>query len=58
MVICLEQIQIGIWPSLSHCHSLSLPSVNSRLVLLLAHPGSPGQSPEGRKTCVCVCVLA
>ena len=35
----------------------SVASVESRL----AHPGNPGQSPEGRKTCtararLCVCV--
>jgi len=28
------------------------------LVLVAAHPGNPGQSPEGRKTDVCVCVCA
>ena len=39
-----------------HCHSLSLASVKSRLVLVPAHPGNPGQSPGGRKTDVCVCV--
>ena len=30
VVICLEQ---GIWPSWCHCHSMSLASVKSRLVL-------------------------
>ena len=50
------EVQTCIWPSWFHCHSLSLASVKSYLVLLLAHPGSPGQSPGGRKTDVCVCV--
>ena len=40
-----SDVQICIWPSWCHCHSLSLASVKSRLVLPLvpAHPGSPGQ---------------
>jgi len=29
-------------------------SVKCRLVLLLAHPSNPGQSPEGRKMDACV----
>jgi len=33
-----------------------LASEKSRLVLALAHPGNPGQSPEGHKMDVCVCV--
>ena len=40
-----------IWPSWCHRHSLSLASVKSRLVLPLAHPGSPGQ--RAVKRCVC-----
>jgi len=41
-----------------HCHSLSLASVKSRLILVSAHPDNPGQSLEGCKAdlCVCVCV--
>jgi len=31
-------------------------SVKSRLVLVPAHWGNPGQSPEGRKMGMCVCV--
>jgi len=50
------EVQICIWPSWCHCHSLSLASVKSRLVLVLAHPCNPGQSPEGCKTGVCLCV--
>ena len=44
------KVQICIWPSWCPGHSLSLASVKSRLVLVTAHPGNPGQSPEGRKT--------
>jgi len=52
------EVQICIWPSWCHCHSLSLASVKSRLVLVPAHPGNPGQSPEGRKMDVYVwCVV-
>jgi len=51
-----EEVQICIWPSSCHCHSLSLDSVKSRLVLVLAHPGNPGLSPEGCKLDVFVCV--
>ena len=47
------QVQICIWPSWCRCHSLSLASVKSRLVLVLAHPGNNGRSPEGRKMCEC-----
>jgi len=36
--------------------SLSLALVKSRFVLVPAHPGNPRQSPEGRKTDVCVWV--
>jgi len=54
------EVQICIWPSWCHCHSLSLASVKSRLVLVLAYLGSPRQSPEGCKkdVCVCPCVCA
>ena len=33
VVICLERAATCIWPSWRHCHSLSLASVKSRLVL-------------------------
>jgi len=52
------KVQICIWPSWCHCHSLSLASVESRLVLVLTHPGNPGQSSEGCKMAVCVCVVS
>ena len=43
--VCSE-VQTCIWPSWCHCHSLSLASVKSRLVLPFWY----------RLTCVCVCV--
>ena len=53
-----SEVQICIWPSWYHCHSLSLASVKSRLVftfLVLAHLGSPGKRAV-KRVCVCVCV--
>ena len=52
-----SEVQICIWSSWCHCHSLSLASVKSRLVftfLVLAHPGSPGKRAV-KRVCVCVC---
>ena len=46
-------VQTCKWPSWCHCHSLSLASVKSRLVVP-AHPGSPGQRAVKQ---VCVCVM-
>jgi len=43
------EVQICICPSWCYCHSLSLASVKSRLVLVQAHPGNPGQSSESCK---------
>jgi len=53
------EVLICTCPSWCYCHSLSLASVKSRLVLVLAHLGNPGQSPESHKTDVCmyVCLL-
>ena len=52
-----SEVQTCIWLSWCHCHSLSLASVKSRLVLPF-HPGSPGQRAVKRVcVCVCVCVL-
>jgi len=56
------KVQICVWPSWCHCHSLSLTSVKSRLILVPAHLGNPRESPEGHKmdvcvwVCVCMCV--
>jgi len=49
-----------IWPSWCHCHSLSLASVNSRLVFTFLVPADPG-SPRRRavkRVCVYVCQYA
>jgi len=49
-----SEVQTCICPSWCHCHSLSLASVKSRLVLpfLPAHPGSPRQRVV-KRLCVC-----
>ena len=60
MLACLsvwDEVQICIWSSWCHCYSLSLASVKSRLVLVQADLGNPGQSPEGRKMDMCVLLL-
>ena len=52
-----SDVQICIWPSGCHCHSLSLASVKSRLFftfLVQAHLCSPGQRAVKR---VCVYVI-
>ena len=58
------EVQICIWPSWCHCHSLSLAPVNpdwfylSGFIFLVPdHPGSPRQSPGGRTTVVIVVVV-
>ena len=54
--VCSE-VQTCMWPSWCHCHSLSLASVKSRLVLTIlepAHPFSPGKKAV-KWVCVCVC---
>jgi len=57
MVICLERCeQTCIWPSWCHCHSLSLASVKSRLVLPYWYQLTrvvPDKGPLNG--CVCVC---
>ena len=40
-----SEVQTCIWPSCCHCHSLSLASVKSRLVLPFWYLGSPGKGP-------------
>ena len=48
-----SEVQTCMWPSWCHCHSLSLDSFKSRLVLP-SGAGSPGWSrTEGRLTGVC-----
>ena len=55
------QVQICIWPSWCHCHSLSLAPVNRDwfylpgfTFLVPAHSGNPGHSPGGCKMAVVV----
>ena len=54
-----SEMQTCIWPSWCHCHSLSLASVKSRLVLPFWYrlPGSPGQRAI-KRMCVRVCVYS
>ena len=49
-----DEVQISIWSSWCHCHSLLLASVKSRSVLVLAYPGNLRQ--KGHKTDVSVYV--
>jgi len=58
------KVQICIWPSWCHCHSLSLTPVKPDWFylpgfnfLVPAHLGSPRQNPEGHKTVVVVVVV-
>ena len=55
------KVQICIWPSWCHCHSLSLAPVNPDwfylpgfTFLVPAHPGSLDKIQEGHKMVVCV----
>jgi len=60
------KVQICIWPSWCHCHSLSLDPVNPDsfylpgfTFLVPAHPGCPGQNARGPwNGCECMCVCA
>ena len=52
-----SEVQTCIWPSWCHCHSLSLASLKSRLVLPFWYRPTrvvPDKGPLNR--CVCVCV--
>jgi len=54
-----SEIQTCIWPSWCHCHSLSLASVKSRLVLPFWYRLTwvvPDKGPLNGCVCVCVCV--
>ena len=60
MVICLERgaMQTCIWPGWCHCHSLSLASVKSRLVLPFWYRLTRvvlDKGPLNGCACVCVC---
>jgi len=51
-----SKVQICIWPSLCHCHSVSCFSkIQIAFTFLVpAYPGSPGQRAV-KQVCVCVC---
>ena len=54
-----SEVQTCIWPSWWHCHSLSLASVKSRLVLPFWYRLTrvvPDKGPLNGCVCVCVCV--
>jgi len=54
-----SEVQTCIWPSGCHCHSLSLASVKSRLVLPFSYWLTrvvPEKGPLNGCVCVCVCV--
>ena len=53
----LSKVQTCIWPSWSHCHSLSLASVKSRLVLPFWYWLTWVVLEKGPCVCVCVCVV-
>ena len=53
-----SEVQTCIWPSWCHCHSLSLASVKSRLVLPFWYRLTrvvPDKGPLNGCVCVCVC---
>ena len=51
-----SEVQICIWPSWCHCHSLSLASVKSRLVLHFWYQPTRVVPDKGPLSgCVCVC---
>ena len=53
-----SEVQTCIWPSWCHCHSLSLASVKSRLVLPFWYRFIwviPGKEPLNGCVCMCVC---
>ena len=55
-----SEVQTCIWPSWCHCHSLSLASVKSRLVLPFWYRRTqvvPEKVPLNVCVCVCVCVI-
>ena len=56
-----SEVQTCIWPSGFHCHSLSVASVKSRLVLPFWNQLTgvvPDIGPLNRHVCVCVCPSA
>ena len=58
-VFVWSEVHTCIWPSWCHCHSLSLASVKSRLVLPFWYRLTrvvPDKEPLNICVCVCVCV--
>ena len=57
LTVCSE-VQTCIWPSWCHCHSLSLASVKSRLVLPFWYRPTRvvPEKTAVKRVCVCVCV--
>ena len=54
-----SEVQTCIWPSWCHCHSLSLASIKSRLVLPFWYRLTRVVPEKGPlNVCVCVCVRA
>jgi len=54
-----SEVQTCIWLSCYHCHSLSLASVKSRLVLLFWYRLTQVVPDKGSLNgCVCVCIYA
>ena len=53
-----SELQTCIWPSWCHCHSLSLASVKSRLVLPFWYRLTRVVPDKGPLNVVCVCVRA
>ena len=54
-----SEMQTCIWPSWCHCHSLSLASVKSRLVLPFCYRLIRVVPEKGLlNVCVCVCVMS
>ena len=53
-----DKVQVCIWSTSSHCHSLFLAPGNPDWIgfnfLVLYHPGSPGQNPESCRMVVVV----
>jgi len=57
-VVVWSKVQTCIWPSWCYCHSLSLASVKSRLVLPFWYQPTRVVPDKGSlNRCVCVCVL-
>jgi len=59
MCVCSDAfsaLTLLIGQQVGHLACKKLSGVVLAWYLIPAHPGSPGQSPDGRKTDVCVCM--